>query len=321
MALDPGVRMLLDALEALDRPKMSESTPDVAREGFRALTIGIRQPSMVIPVADASDITIDGGAHPIAARVYRPESSGPCPTVVFFHGGGFVIGDLDTHDNQARRLCRDTDSVVVSVDYRLAPENPWPAGIDDALAAAKWVGDHVGDLGGDADRIGLAGDSAGGNFAAVVAQLCRDAGAPAIKAQLLIYPAVDFAGTGDVYASRDEHAEGYFLTADDMQWFGSHYIGGSSWAPGGSGVELSDPRISPLHGNLRGLPAAVVVTAEYDPLRDEGLAYAAALADAGVPVTSITFPGLVHGFFDMAIMSPACAEAADRTCAEFGKLL
>lgn len=324
MSLDPGVRALLDALEQLDRPPMSTGTPDQARAAFRQLTVDIRQPSMIIPVAEVEDLTIPGPAGLIRARSYQPGTDDdPLPTVVFFHGGGFVIGDLDTHDNQARRLCRDANAVVVSVDYRRAPEHPWPAGVDDAFAAIRWVADNIDRFGGDVDRLAVAGDSAGGNFTAVVTQLCRDLGGPALRAQLLIYPAVDFAAGGERYPSRDEHAEGYFLTSDDMAWFGSHYIGGVvDGLPDPAIVsKLSDPRISPIYGELSGLPAAVVVTAEFDPLVDEGEAYARALADAGVPVTAIRFDGLIHGFFDMAALSPACAEAADRTCREFARLL
>ncbi len=333
MPLDPGVRFLLDALEQLDRPLMSSGTPEQARASFRRLTVEIRQPSMIIPVAAVEDLEIPGPAGRIPARVYRPSGDEPLPTVVFYHGGGFVIGDLDTHDNQARRLCRDANVVVVSIDYRRAPEHPWPAGVDDAFAAIRWVGDHIDRFGGDPDRLAVAGDSAGGNFSAVVAQMCRDAGGPALRAQLLIYPAVDFAAGGETYPSREQHADGYFLTRDDMMWFASHYVesavdehGWGEAVDGGSPdpellARLSDPRISPIRGHLSGLPPALVVTAEFDPLVDEGEAYAEALAEAGVPVTAIRFDGLIHGFFDMAALSPACADAADRTCREFARLL
>lgn len=324
---------MLDALEQLDQPPMSSGTPEQARANFRRLTVEIRQPSMIIPVAGVEELKIPGPDGPIGARVYRPTGDDPLPTVVFYHGGGFVIGDLDTHDNQARRLCRDANVVVVSIDYRRAPEHPWPAGVDDAYAAITWVADHIDRFGGDAERLAVAGDSAGGNFSAVVAQLCRDRGGPALRAQLLIYPAVDFAAGGELYPSRDNHADGYFLTRDDMVWFASHYVGAAVDEHGWGAVvdgrspepeavaRLSDPRISPIRGQLSGLPPAVVVTAEFDPLVDEGEAYAEALAEAGVPVTAIRFDGLIHGFFDMAALSPACAEAADRTCREFARLL
>ncbi len=313
MPVDPGVQVLLDMLDSMNHPAISDGTPDQAREGFRLLTVGMRAPSMVIPVADVHETSIPGPADAIAARVYRPEMDGDLPTVAFFHGGGFVIGDLDTHDNQARRLCRDVGAVVVSVDYRLAPEDPWPAGVDDALAATRWIAEHIADYGNDADRLAVAGDSAGGNFAAVVAQLCRDEGTPRLAAQLLIYPGVDFVEDDTKYPSRIANAQGYFLTTDDMLWFARHYAGRNG--------RPNDPRLSPIYGDLAGLAPAVVVTAEFDPLRDEAEAYAAAMAAAGVTVTAMRFDGLIHGFFDLAAISPSCAAAADATCAALKDLL
>jgi acetyl esterase len=317
--LDPATQGLLTMLEQLGRPPLSQQTPQAAREGFRALTVGLRQPEQVIQIGDVEDLTIPGSpaaderSGPLRLRVYRPEGSAQgVPTVVFFHGGGFVIGDLDTHDNQCRWLCRDTGSVVVSVDYRLAPEAPWPAAVEDCVAATRWAAEHVGELGGDAARLAVAGDSAGGNLAAVVAQLCRDEGAPALAAQLLIYPATDFTD-GDHHASRVENAEGYFLTADDMRWFSANYAGAVE--------DLTQAALSPLHGRLADLPPAVVVTAEFDPLRDEGEAYAAALRSAGVQVQAQRFDGLVHGFFDMALVSRAAAAAVTATCRAFAELL
>ena len=192
MAVDPGIQVLLDIIDGMDQPAISESTPQQARDGFKMMTVGMRQPFMVIPVRDVQDASIPGPEGAIPVRVYRPDADGDLPTIVFFHGGAFVIGDLDTHDNQARRLCRDTESVVVSVDYRLAPEAPWPAGVDDAMAATQWVADHISAYGNEPALLAVAGDSAGGNFAAVVAQLCSDSGVVSLAAQLLIYPATDF---------------------------------------------------------------------------------------------------------------------------------
>ncbi|MGN6245551.1 MAG: alpha/beta hydrolase [Motilibacteraceae bacterium] len=319
MPLDPATQGLLTMLEQLGRPPLSQQTPQAAREGFRALTVGLRQPEQVVPVGAVEDLTIPGSpaaderSGPLRLRVYRPEGEPQdAPTVVFFHGGGFVIGDLDTHDNQCRWLCRDTRSVVVSVDYRLAPEAPWPAAVEDCVAATRWAAEHVSELGGDVARLAVAGDSAGGNLAAVVAQLCRDEGAPALAAQLLIYPATDFTD-GEHHASRVENAEGYFLTADDMRWFSANYAGAVQ--------DRTQSALSPLHGRLEDLPPAVVVTAEYDPLRDEGEAYATALRAAGVPVSSRRFDGLVHGFFDMALVSPAAGAAVTETCRAFAEVL
>ncbi len=212
---------------------------------------------------------------------------------MYLHGGGFVIGDLDTHDQTCRRFCRDADVVVVSVDYRLAPEAPFPAAVDDALAAVAWASEHDAELGG-AGRLAVAGDSAGGNLAAVAAQTLRDR----VHAQVLIYPATHMAGD---YASRTDNAEGYFLDVATMVWFGGHYLG--------EAPDLEDPRHSPMLGDLAGVAPALVLTAEYDPLRDEGEAYADRLEQAGVPVERVRYDGLVHGFIDMTPASTG-AEAA-----------
>ena len=306
MPVDPHIAPLLDLLASV--PSLSEETPEQAREGFRRLTLGSRR--QVVEVGAVSELVIPGPAGDLAARVYRPEAAGPVPTVVLFHGGGWVIGDLDTHDNMARSICRDCSAVVVSVDYRLAPENPFPAAVEDALAATEWVGERLADFGGS-EKLAVAGDSAGGNLSAVVAQQLRDAGGPAIAAQLLIYPAVDVTGE---YASRLENAEGYFLDLATMAWFMNHYAADPA--------HHTDPRVSPLrHHDLTGLPPAVVVTAEFDPLRDEGEAYAAELAAGEVPVEVRRFDGMIHGFFDMGGFSPAAQAAVDEACELFGKVL
>jgi acetyl esterase len=313
--LDPDLHSLLVLLEALGRAPVSEGTPEAARADMRMLTVDLRPPDSVPPVASSEPARVDGAEGPLQARVYRPETDAPrVPTVVFFHGGGFVTGDLDTHDVQARWLCREVEAVVVSVDYRLAPESPFPAAVEDAVAAIRWAGAHVEDLGGDPDRLALAGDSAGGNLAAVAAQAARDAGGPRLAAQLLVYPAADLVDdAGQRYPSRLENGEGLFLSAQDLRWFGRHYIP--------DGVDRRDPRLSPLHGDLADLPPAVVVTAELDPLRDEGRAYARALEEAGVKVATLEFDGLVHGFFGMAAAVPACERAVRATCAALRSLL
>ncbi len=309
MPVDPHIAPLLELLAQV--PAMYDGTPEQAREGFRQLTVASRQPEHVVPVGAVEDIEIPGPDGPIGARVYRPEGpGGDLPTVMLFHGGGWVIGDIETHDNMARSLCRDCSAVVVSVDYRLAPEAPFPAAVDDALAATRWVGEHLADFGGS-DRLAVAGDSAGGNLAAVVTQQLRDTGGPAIAAQLLVYPACDVTGE---YPSRHENAAGYFLDLPTMAWFLNHYAADAAMH--------EDPRLSPLqHGDLGGLPPAVVVTAEYDPLRDEGEAYAKALAAAGVPVEGKRFDGMIHGFFDMGAFSPGAQAAVDEACAMFARLL
>jgi acetyl esterase len=311
MPLDPQIQELLAAMAALNAPPLSQGTPEAARAGFRFMTVDMRRPEHVIPVKETEDLRIPTTGGDIAARVYRPDHDGPVPTVVFAHGGGFVIGDIETHDNQARSVCRGADAVVVSIDYRLAPEAPWPAAVHDTYDAVQWAVDNIDSLGGDADRLSVAGDSAGGNIATVVAQLCRDNG-PDLAAQLLIYPAVDFDAEAS-YPSRVDNAEGYFLTADDMDWFRRHYVG--------EAPDHADPTMSPLRGRLEGLPPAVVATAEFDPLRDEGNAYADALRAAGVEVDAKCYPGMVHGFFDMGVLSAGAQAATDDAVARFRSLL
>ena len=311
MPLDPEIQAVLAAMASLNAPPLSQGTPDTARAGFRFMTVDMRRPEHVIPVKETEDVRIPTSTGAIAGRVYRPEHDRPVPTVVFAHGGGFVIGDIETHDNQARAICRGTDAVVVSIDYRLAPEAPWPAAVHDTYDAVRWTADNISELGGDVDRLAVAGDSAGGNISAVVAQLCRDNG-PSLAAQLLIYPAVDMDPDG-AYQSRIDNAEGYFLTADDMQWFMNHYIGATP--------DIVDPLMSPLRGNLSGLAPAVVVTAEFDPLRDEGNAYASALREAGVEVDAKTYDGMIHGFFDLGVLSAGAQAATDDTIAKFRALL
>jgi acetyl esterase len=311
--VDLQIQGMLDLLARFDAPPLSSSTPESARAGFEQMTTGMRAPEMLTTVADTRDVTIPGPAGPLKARVYRPVTSreGSLPTVLFLHGGGFVVGSVESHDNQARGICAGTESVVVSVDYRLAPEAQWPEPVNDAYASLKWVAEHVSELGGDLTRLGVAGDSAGGNLAAVTALLARDQG-PALCAQFLIYPVVDFDPEGP-YPSRIDNATGYFLTADDMLWFGGNYLP--------EGADHLAPTLSPLHADLTGLAPAVVLTAEFDPLRDEGEAYAAALTAAGVEVHAHRFDGLIHGFFDLGLLSKAAATAVEVGCAEFSALL
>ena len=309
MPVDQNIAAMLTMMEQAGMPPMYEGTPEAGRALYLALTHGARTPEQLVPVGGTEDRTVPGAEGDLGARVYRPEGEGPFPTVIFFHGGGWVIGDLDTHDNMARNVCRGSGAVVVAVDYRLAPEHPFPAAADDAVAAARWIAAHLDEFGGD-QRLGVAGDSAGGNLAAVVAQVLHAEGTP-LAAQFLIYPAVDAEGE---YPSRIENAKGYFLEKDTMDWFYGHYAG--AWD------DAQDPRLSPLHhGDLSGLPPAVVVTAEYDPLRDEGEAYGEALRAAGVPADVRRYDGMIHGFFDMGTISPAAQTAIDESSARFGELL
>jgi acetyl esterase len=253
-------------------------------------------------VAKVEDRAIPGPAGDIPVRIYTPEAgTAPRPAVVFFHGGGFVIGDLDTHDPDCRAIASGTGAAVVAVDYRLAPEHPYPAAQEDCIAAVGWVHDHAADLGVEPDRLAVAGDSAGGNLAAVVAQHLHAAGGPALRAQILIYPATEL---GMTFPSIKENGEGYLLTEETMRWFMGHYR-----------PVVDDPKASPLlTKDLSGLPPALVITAEFDPLRDEGEAYADKLRAAGVSVTQTRYDGMIHGFFGLRAFFDAATKATDEVC-------
>ena len=293
------LQLLLDQL-AQAPVDIATVSPDEMRALYDAMSAMAGEPA---EVGSVEDRTVPGPAGDVAVRVYRPDVDGSAPVLVFLHGGGWVIGNVDSHDVTCRALCRDAETVVVSVDYRLAPEHPHPAAVDDAWAALTWVATHSDEIGGDADRIAVGGDSAGGNLAALLALRARDEGGPALVHQLLIYPVTDLSSE---HPSWVENGEGYFLTADTMRWFISHYLGA-----GREHGDPTDPRISPLLApDLSGLPPAQVLTAEFDPLRDEGDAYAARLAEAGVPVDHVSHPGLVHGFIGMGVLSPDCTAAA-----------
>ncbi len=317
MPLDPQIKGMLDLLAQLDSPPLSSLPAQTARAGFEQMTVGMRAPEQLTPVAGTRDVSIPGPAGGMKARVYRPEvdDAGGQPTVLFLHGGGWTVGSVETHDNQARTLCALSGSVVVSLDYRLAPETRWPGAVDDSWAALQWVAAHVDELGADPRRLAVAGDSAGGNLAAVLAQLAKDAGLPVV-AQLLVYPAVDIDAAVE-YESRTANGQGYFLTSDDMRWFVTNYL-----PDGADATVIADPRLSPIRReDLSGLAPAVVLTAEYDPLRDEGEAYAAALEAAGVEVHLHRFAGMIHGFFDLGVLSAAAEAAVKIGCAEFKTLL
>src|SRR5580704_4559442 len=294
--LDPVIANIIPLLPLRDPAVM---TPQSARDALRALAAS-RAHVPPPPVSTVGDISVKGAAGPLAARVYRV-SREKSPTVVFFHGGGWVAGDLETHDRQARLLAIETDSVVVSVDYRRPPETRFPGAFDDAYAAVRDVTIRIAAFGGDRARVGVAGDSAGGNLAAAVAIACRDAGID-LAAQLLVYPVTDVAGnyadakTDARFPSRAENAEGYFLSRAVMQWFAGHYLEHAEHG--------LDWRVSPLRAkNLAGLAPAVVCTAWFDPLRDEGRAYAEALAAAGVGTQYHHGAGLIHGYFGLVAAS------------------
>jgi acetyl esterase len=242
-----------------------------------------------IPVAGVTNLSLSGAAGPIRARLYRSGTS-HAPLLVYFHGGGFVIADLDTHDDLCRLICRDGDMNVLSVDYRLAPEHKAPAAVDDGFAAYRWALEHAAELGADPDRVAVGGDSAGGNIAAVVSQRARDERLRLPALQLLLYPWTDLSAET---RSRALFASGYFLTKADLAWFADHYL---TDAP----VAATDPRVSPaMADDLSGLSPALVLTGGFDPLRDEGNEYAEAMRAAGVPVDLRQFGSLIHGFATM----------------------
>jgi len=287
MALDPQARAVLDQMAALGGPQINELSPGEARQ--QAIPMAAMQ-GAAEPVATIEDRKLPGPAGAIPVRLYTPAGSGPQPVFVYLHGGGWVIGSLDDSDALCRTLCNAAQCIVMSVDYRLAPEHPFPAAVEDSYHAVLWASANAASFGGDASRIAIGGDSAGGNLAAVVAQLARDRGQPALKCQILIYPATDAACDSPSYS---QNSEGYFLTKEAMCWFWDHYVGRD--------VDRSNPLVSPLRAHsFKGLPPALVITAEYDPLRDEGEAYAESLRNAGVPVQLTRYNGMIHGFFTMS---------------------
>ena len=257
-----------------------------AASGSNRTQIPKRRKSM--PLAGVTNRIIPGPVGDIPIRLYAPQGQGPFPLVIFFHGGGFVVGDLDTADEICRTLCGVAGCSVLSVDYRLAPEHKFPAAPDDCLAATRWAAAHAAEFNADPARLVVAGDSAGGNLAAVTALRVRDEGGPALCGQLLIYPVTDYHTPPT--PSYLANAHGYLLTREMMIWFWAHYLNCAG--------EAGHPHAAPLRApDLRGLPPALVITAEYDPLRDEGERYAARLQQAGVPTVQARYAGMIHGFF------------------------
>jgi acetyl esterase len=299
--LDPQARMLLDQLEAIGSTPMSQQTPAEARASFLLLAAVAGPAGAPVPTEDRA---VPGPAGEIPVRVYRPQSDEPLPVVVYFHGGGWVIGDITTHDTTCQRLAAGVPAVVVSVDYRLAPEHRFPAAVDDCDAATAWVSAHAAELGGDAARLAVAGDSAGGNLAAVIALRARDSGGAPIAFQLLVYPATDLTRS---LPSHTENGEGYLLDNDAMTWFVGQYLVDS---------DARHADASPLFvEDLTGLPPALVVTAEFDPLRDEGEAYAQRLRDAGVDATTSRYDGMIHGFYGLDSIFDSAKRATAETVA------
>jgi acetyl esterase len=302
MPLDPECDALLTQVTEMGLPPPETLTVDENRAMIMEFASVAGPPEDVARVAD---IEVPGPAGPIPVRVYVPLGDVPFPVLVYFHGGGWVIGNLDSHDIPLRALANRAGAVIASVDYRLAPEHPFPAAPEDCYAATEWVASNIAEYGGDPSRLAVGGDSAGGNLAAVVAQMARDRGGPAIGFQLLVYPAVDASMSS---ASIAENGEGYLLTKGWMDWFYGHYLTRPE--------DADDPLASPVRTeDLTGLPPALVITAEFDPLRDEGEAYADALRRAGVAATATRYDGMIHGFFSMGAAISRSSDAIDEAAA------
>ena len=299
MSLDVHVKALLDQMKAMALPKMWELGPQAARAAMKMNVFR----GEGTPVGAIENRAVPGPAGDIPVRVYTPlgAADATLPGLVFFHGGGFVLGDLDSHDDLCRALANGSGCRAVSVGYRLAPEHPFPAAVEDCWAATRHVAANAAQFGIDPARLAVGGDSAGGNLAAVVSQLAKTDRAPQIAFQLLIYPVTQLGAPVDTPSMR-ENAKGYFLEKEGMDWFTRLYCPDAA--------HRSDPRLSPLLcPDLAGLPPAYVITAGFDPLRDEGRAYADKLDAAGVPVTYVNYPGMVHGFFSMRGLIPKAREA------------
>ena len=301
MPLDPGVEAILKEMAASGAPPLHELDVEAARAFYLATV----PPAPDVELTEVVDMDCPGPAGNIPLRCYRPSEARDLAAVMFFHGGGWVIGDLETHDALCRQLAARAGAVVIAVDYRLAPEHPYPAAPMDCYEASCWVYRNAETLGIDTGKIFLAGDSAGGNLAAVLAQMIRKEGPFIVRSQVLIYPVLDCDFETDSY---NENAEGYLLSRDSMRWFWDHYAGE---------VSRTEPYASPLREPTLGLlPPTLIMTAEYDPLRDEGEAYAKRLEEASVTTELVRYDGMIHGFLHMNALIPKGDEALHH-CAEW----
>lgn len=297
MPLDPQAKGFLDQIASAGAPGLSELPVDEARQAIRGL-FATEAPESVFRVEDRTVPTVNGR---VPVRIYIPEGKGPFPVLMFFHGGGWVIGDIETHDPTCRAMSNAAKCITVSVDYRLAPEHKFPAGVDDCYEATKWTVLNIAAYGGDATKIAVGGDSAGGNLAAAVALMAGDRGAPSLAFQLLIYPVTNNAFDTE---SCKQNGKDYLLTVDSMQWFWDHYLENAE--------DGKHQYASPLQAKyVNSPPPALVITAEFDPLRDEGEAYAEKLKQAGCHVTTTRYDGMIHGFFSMFAFD-ACRKAIDQ---------
>jgi len=297
MPLDPSIKALFDRVPELASYAIWEKSPAEAREEYRAFRLAADPKNAI---GKTENLEIDGPAGKLGLRVYTPVAAGGAslPALVYFHGGGFVIGDLDTHDPLCRALANDSSCRVISVDYRLAPEHKFPAAVEDCFAALKWLEENASELAVDPNLIAVGGDSAGGNLAAVVCLLAKENGGPNIAFQLLIYPSIKLSRE----FKKRPFGSGYCLDDRAIQWFYAQYMP--------EDADPADARLSPIEAkDLSGSPPAYVVTAGFDPLRDEGMAYAEKLKAAGVNVTQIDYPTLIHGFMTMQAWIPLSTEA------------
>lgn len=294
-AIDADIERLLTIVNDVSQPRIVSMTPTEARTWSKST---FAPPDRPIEVASVTNRLIPGPETPLQVRVYHPAPDERRPLLVFFHGGGWVLGDLDGADPTARRLAVELDAVVASVDYRLAPEHPYPAGPEDAIAATRWLAEHAAELGGDPERVGVGGDSAGGHLAAVAAIAMRDQAGPSLNCQYLIYPVTDSDFTRE---SMVDNARGRLLETEAMAWFWDHFCPDHA--------RRAEWLASPIHiDDLAGLPPAVVALAAHDPLYSEGLAYARRLQDAGVPTIVKVATDLIHGYFSLEVVGTRCLE-------------
>jgi len=308
MPLDHQVKEILKEAEALGLPAYQDLSPAAARRQMLDLAPPV---DPLLSVKRVVDRSIPGPEGEIPLRLYYPAGDPPFATLVYFHGGGWVIGDLDTHHGFCHALAKTSGCLIVAVDYRLAPEHRYPAAVEDAYAATNWVAQNSDAIQADPIRLAVGGDSAGGHLAAVVALMARDRRGPRIDLQILIYPITDCSFNTPSYI---ENKEGYMLTRDLMKWFWNHFIEDENQA--------NDPYVSPLRAdNLSDLPPALIVTAEYDPLRDEGEAYGKKLQEAGANVTLSRYPGMIHAFIRMTALVDKASEALDEVAGKLREVL
>jgi len=304
MPLDPQIKQVMESVAALGLPAANTVSPVEARANAK-----LRPRAPGPEVAKVEDRKIPGPDGDVPVRIYTPEGNGPFPILAWYHGGGWVIGDLDSADGSARNLCVGGKCVVVSVDYRLAPETKFPGPAEDCWSATVWAVENAASINSDPTRLAVGGDSAGGNLAAAMCLMAADRGGPEIALQLLVYPVTD---VNFSTVSYDENADGYSLTKAGMEWYWQHYLS--------SAEDASNPYAAPLQAkSLAGQPPALVITGEYDPLRDEGEAYAKRLQEAGVEATSTRYDGVIHGFFNMGAVVDKGQQAVDEASAALRK--